>query len=68
MDHKLYLLILSITASAASDDNAPISKAIANVIANHSKFDNLKKLTTCTVEINDTTIGTIVSAVIIIPR
>ena len=40
----------------AKDAAAPTSKAIANVIANHSGLDNLKKSITCIVEIIDTII------------
>jgi hypothetical protein len=42
-DQINHLLVLSRIMMAASDAAAPISNAIANVIANHSGFDNLKK-------------------------
>jgi hypothetical protein len=45
------LLVLSKMIIAARDAAAPISKAMANVIASHSGFDNLKKSITWIVDI-----------------
>ena len=48
------LFILSRVINDANEAAAPISNAIAKLIANHCGFDNSKKLITCIVEITDT--------------
>jgi len=44
------LLVLSNMIIAASEAAAPISNAMASVIASHSGLDNLKKSITCIVD------------------